>query len=83
MSRYHQVKKRQKIGQLSRTKPILVAFKLNFSEEGEGKALCDQMASGTLGIDGELSKVDQASSEKVCIEYPNFSPALAWGVSFA
>ena len=47
--------KRQKIGLLPRAKPILVAMKVNFSNQGEGKALCDSMASGTLCIDGELS----------------------------
>ena len=48
-------RKGKKIGQLPRAKPILVALKVNFSNYGEGKALCDRMASGTLSIDGEMS----------------------------
>ena len=47
--------KGKKIGLLPGAKPILVAIKVSFSNQGEGKALCDRMASGTLSIDGELS----------------------------
>ena len=47
--------KRQKNGLLPQAKPILVAMNVNFSNLGEGKALCDRMASGALLIDGEVS----------------------------
>ena len=57
------ITKRQKIGQLPRAKPNLVAMEVNFSEYGEGLKPCaTEWHQGAVSIDGEMVKVDQATS---------------------